>query len=478
MRNGILGKYHIVYDKKYKIISKILFLLLIILVTLQVVYPKLVEKLLSSIEADLSVLYKISAFIIGICIIKAVVSIATELLSNYLFVNLNISLKNRLIEKIFRLCVQDSMAFNPGELTQTYCNDVDAVINYISNVILSLIINLLMISGIIIVSVMTNTLLGFSLILISAVTFIALSKINRYAVPFWDEQRGNMEKFYSYLYEILGLIKELNLSGNQSYIAESFGKMITKISKSNFLSALMGYHLWVASIICFSVTKWALVLAGGILVYKNRLNAATIFLYTYYLDMLTSPIETLRVNLQSVQVADASLERIKKILDIDNNAIQYGDKEIGGKTSVEFREVLFSYKKDPILDGLNMNLEENEMVALVGKSGSGKTTVVKLICRLYDAQVGMVLINNKDIKEYTKESLTKNIEYIRQMIELEGISVKNALGLYDPDKVHLFMEYLRLFDLMKYKINLDERWKTYGYRYRQGIIKRYMRLKL
>lgn len=454
-RDNLLTKYHIVYDKKYKYASFLLVLLLVFAVVLQLIYPKLIEQLLISIDWNLEIAYGISIAIITVCLLKALVSLLTDILSNYLFISLNILLKNRIIEKIFNLCFQESQLFNIGELTQTYCCDVDAVVSYVSNVIISLIINLLIICGVIVISIATNFYLGLILFMISIVTFFTLCKVNNYAAPFWAAQRESMEEFYTYIYGVFDLIKELKLSNNSSYITESFEDILIKISSSNFFAALMGYHLWVASIICFSVTKWVLVFIGGVLVYQNVLNVPTIFLFTYYLDMITAPIETLRVNLQAVQASDASLERIKAIFAIQNT-MQYGEKEIRGELNIDFNNVSFSYKNSLVLDKFSMQLRENEIVSLVGKSGVGKTTIVKLICRLYDVQDGVIFINDNNIKEFTKESLSDNIEYISQIAAMEGLTVKEALRLDNINKINLFRRYLVLFDLDKYSIKIND----------------------
>lgn len=450
----MFGKYMEILDKKYKIDIFLFLLLSFGLAFFQIMYPKTIEWILQGYEffdKDLIILFWL---VVGICFLGTINSYAADILSRYICINLSISFKNRILDKIFHMDMLDGYNFKPGEITQTYNNDVDSVANYIANILGAIIVNICTLSGIVVVSLITNFGLGCIITIIALIAFGSLYVVNKYATPLWGEHKKNTEDFYTLIYEVMCLTKEMFFLNNDTYIDKKLNSEINRLCKSNFKATIMGYHLWVVSILCFSVTKWIVILIGGLMVYWNRMDVSTVFLFSFYLDMMSSPIENLRVNMQTIQISDGSLERIRKIL-YHERIMEYGDNDLNEVRDITFKDVVFSYENQMIFDKFSTQFKAGEIAALIGESGAGKTTLVKLICRLFDVNNGEILINGKNIKCYSKKTLNNNIEYISQTLIVDGLMVKEALGICE-NNYKMFLDLLKEFELEKYHIRIDE----------------------
>jgi ATP-binding cassette, subfamily B, multidrug efflux pump len=201
------------------------------------------------------------------------------------------------------------------------------------------------------------------------------------------------------------------------------------IARSLKLVRLMGM-LWPTLELMLGVAMVLVLWIGGREVLQGRIDIGGFTAFNFYMLQLTFPVIALGWVINIFQRGTASMARINEIL-IEQPAIRDEagavDTEIAGE--IEFRGLSFSYDGKPVLEKINLRVPAGSSLAIVGPTGSGKTTLVSLIPRIYDAEPGSVLIDGRPIREYSLESLRKNIGFVPQETFLFSDSIRENIAL-------------------------------------------------
>ena len=179
---------------------------------------------------------------------------------------------------------------------------------------------------------------------------------------------------------------------------------------------------------------------GGWLVIEDRVTPGTLFAFTAYVTMLQAPFRTLGLFLMLGQRARASADRIYEIFDEQPQIVDRPDAAdlVEPVGAVEFDDVRFAYRADsgdaaaPVLDGFTMRVEPGETVALVGRTGSGKSTVARLLARFYDVDGGAVRVDGNDVRDLTQLSLRRAVGIVADEPFLFSVSLADNIAYGDP----------------------------------------------
>ena len=268
------------------------------------------------------------------------------------------------------------------------------------------------------------------LILISGVIF---AKIVR---PFFKASQKCMGELNAQLQDSLSGLHEIQSFGQEAYESE-------RMNNKNFeqvramLRALRASAIFHPCVEFLSSAGTVLVVFfGGYLAYKNQLSVEDIVAFVLYLSLFYAPISSLATWLENLQQSLAGAERVTLILDTPSAIQDAENAEDIGKVdgSITFENVSFHYSNEiPVLKDISFTCKPGMMVALVGPTGVGKTTTTQLISRFYDPVKGRILIDDKDIKEVTLESLRHNISPVLQDTFLFNGTIAENIGYAKPD---------------------------------------------
>jgi len=174
---------------------------------------------------------------------------------------------------------------------------------------------------------------------------------------------------------------------------------------------------------------------------------------------MANPLEEIRSQMQKLQRAEASIKRIKELLQI-KSTIKYGYNGLNSKDSIDVAidGVSFSYEDgEAVLKDININIEKNTILGVLGHTGSGKTTLARLIVRIYDVCNGAIRFNGEDLKSFTKESLMENISYVTQEVQIFHATVRENLTLFNPSiKDETILNIIEDIGLMPWLNNLPQ----------------------
>ncbi len=344
-------------------------------------------------------------------------------------------LRSRLYNKLQSLDLGFFHDKQTGDLMSRVVNDTRDFEHLYAHMIPDILTNIVTFVGVLVILLTINVKLALitcapiPMILVSGVIF---AKIVR---PYFRASQKVMGELNAQLQDSLSGLHEIQAFGQEAYEGERVRKksMDQVVAMLRALKASAIFHPSVEFLSSFGTVL--VVLFGGILAYRDQLSVADIVAFALYLSLFYAPVSGLANLLENLQQSLAGAERVTLILDtpsaIENTPDAQPLENVRG--AVVFENVSFHYEnKIPVLKNISFSCEPGMMVALVGPTGVGKTTATQLISRFYDPIEGRILVDGKDIKHVTLESLRHNISPVLQDTFLFNGTIAENIGYARP----------------------------------------------
>ena len=401
--------------------------------------PKLLSTMTGVVEqgVDSAALDRIMRLAVGLLLLY-LIRILFRFLSNYMTHkaawHLVGDLRSRLYNKLQSLDLGFFHDKQTGDLMSRVVNDTRDFELLYAHMIPEIIVNVVTFLGVLVILLTVNwrlaliTCCPIPLILASGVVF---SKIVR---PFFKASQKSMGELNAQLQDSLSGLHEIQSFGQEQQESR-------RVQEKNFaqvsamLRALRASAIFHPSVEFLSSAGTVLVMFfGGLLAYMGQLSVEDIVAFVLYLSLFYGPISGVANFMESLQQSLAGAERVALILEtpsaIENAAESQDIGQVKG--AITFENVSFHYSNQvPVLK--NISCQPGQMIALVGPTGVGKTTATQLIPRFYDPVEGRILIDGKDIRQVTLESLRKNISPVLQDTFLFNGTIAENIGYANPD---------------------------------------------
>ncbi|MCQ2519465.1 MAG: ABC transporter ATP-binding protein/permease [Lachnospiraceae bacterium] len=344
-------------------------------------------------------------------------------------------LRRKTYDKLERMDLSFFHDKQTGDLMSRVVNDTRDFELLYAHIIPDMITNIVTFVGVLIILLSINwklaciTCFPIPLILISGVIFA--KKVR----PFFSISQKKMGELNGKLQDNISGMHEIQSFGQEDYETEQVDVKnfdhIKAMLKALKISAIFHPSVEFVS----SIGTILIVCFGGLLAYKNSLSVEDIVAFLLYLGLFYAPISGLANLLESTQQALAGAERVMLILETPSKIVN-GEGAIDleeVKGAIEFENVSFRYETgDEILKNISFRCNPGMMVALVGPTGVGKTTLTQLISRFYEPQEGRILLDGHDIQDITLESLRRNISPVLQDTFLFNGTIKENIGYACP----------------------------------------------
>ena len=425
---------------RYKVLYILAILSTLLLTGVNLTAPKLLSKMTGIVGAgvDDAALKNIVSLAIGLLVLY-LLRIVFRFMNNYLAHKAAWYLVGDLRDRMYKKLQSLDLGFfhdkQTGDLMSRVVNDTRDFELLYAHMIPDMITNLVTFGGVLTILLVINwklaliTCFPIPLILISGVIFA--KKVR----PFFKASQKSMGELNAKLQDNLSGLHEIQSFGQEEEEA-------ALVSESNFtqvramLRALRASAIFHPSVEFVSSIGTVLVVAvGGYLAYLEQLSVEDIVAFVLYLGLFYAPISGLASWLENLQQSLAGAERVTLILDtpsaIENKENAKELETVSGEIS--FRNVSFHYSnKVPVLKDISFTCKPGQMVALVGPTGVGKTTITQLISRFYDPVEGAVLVDGQNVRDVTLESLRKNISPVLQDTFLFHGSIADNIGYAKP----------------------------------------------
>ena len=438
--------------------QKVRFALLALLVlsttSVQIVNPQIVRRFIDTTQGetgDTALLYAALAFI-GLALLQQILAVG----ATYVGANVAWTATNALRAALVRHCLRLDMGFHndtpPGELIEKIDGDVSQLGMFFSQFAIRLTGNLLLLAGILVALALEDVRLGAIFTVLAAILLLAMIQVRGVAIPHQKARRQATTDLFGYLEEQLAGTEDIRSSGAVSFVLRGlYEKQYTILQHSRKASQ----KHWIIGLVSGPMMT-AITIAGGLSGYYlytgGAITIGTVYLIIHYIGLLGHPIRTLTYHLESLQTIGASVERLTELRNLRPRLYSGPGATIpDGAPALTFEDVAFAYVEDePVLNGITFRLEPGRALGLLGRTGSGKTTLARLVFRLYEPTAGRIALDGEDIRRPRLESLRGRVALVTQDVQLFQASVRDNLTLFNhsipDDRIRAVIKQLELSD--------------------------------
>ena len=341
-------------------------------------------------------------------------------------------------------CLRLDMSFHnertPGELIERIDGDVTALANFFSQFLVRLSGAALLIVGVLVLLFVEDWRAGAVLSLYVVIAGALLVRMRSVAVDSSELERAANAELYGFVEERLAGLDDIRANGAGAYVIARFGGVIRRLVDRGRRAWMMRARLWLSTVGLFMLGD-VLALGTGITLFgAGAITLGTVYLFYQYMQMMWGVIEQITHQLQDLQKAAAGLSRIEELRRIRPVMSDGTGAHVSasGPLSVEFDDLSFAYgAKGRVLDELDFRLEPGTVLGLLGRTGSGKTSMTRLIFRLYDPTEGAIRLGGVDIRSAPIAELRRRVAMVTQEVQLFHASVRDNLTFFDrsiPDE--------------------------------------------
>lgn len=425
------------YLKRQKFMVILLFFILIVNLVIQLVNPQILRYYIDAVTQNEGIenLLIAALLFIGFGIIRQVFKIVSTYISEKVGWTATNALRSNLIKHCINLDMDFHKAHQSGEMLERVDGDINSLFSFFSTFVLQLLSNLGLLIGIILLLYREDWRIGLTLTVIAILDMIVMKYIEKKSLKHWEKSRAYNAQLYGFLGEQITSVEDINTCGAKNYTMNSLYKLYRKMLPIEVKASLGHYYMWIVNIIVFALGNAAALILSAYFYENSLITFGTVYLIFYYVELMVNPLEEIRSQMQRLQRAEASIKRVKELLQIKSR-IEYGSKNLDNENSigVSLEKVSFNYEDgEAVLKDININIEKNTVLGVLGHTGSGKTTLARLIVRLYDVCSGSIKFNGENLKSMTKESLMENISYVTQEVQIFHATVRENLTLFNPN---------------------------------------------
>ncbi len=452
---------------------------------LQLANPQILAGFVDGIVAGApyQVLLRAAVLFLAIAIIQQFVTVGTTYVSENVGWTATNALRIDLLTHTLDLGMEFHKTRTPGEMIERIDGDVSALSSFFSQFVIQLAGNGLLIVGVVVVLTLEDWRLGLVVGSFSALSLLLLGGLRNIAVPHWTAEREASATFFGFLEERLTGTEDIRANGAQTYVMNRFFALMGDQLRTSLKAGWMMNILLNAGMITFALGLAGGFAVGAYLFQQQIVTIGTIFLVYRYTEMLDRPLRAITHQLQELQRAGASVARVRELLSLRRKLYEVDPAEAGslppGPLGIRFDHVTFAYDDShpassaatpalldndttqslasanlgtaapvtglPVLHDIAFHLAPGKTLGLLGRTGSGKTTLTRLLLRLYDPDTGAIHLVSPaveggmgssptsavDLRTLRLQTLHENVGIVTQEIQLFNASVRDNLTLFD-----------------------------------------------
>ncbi|RXZ80192.1 ABC transporter ATP-binding protein [Paenibacillaceae bacterium] len=368
-------------------------------------------------EPSLQKLYQYAGMMIGLYIIQWLANTLRIRFTNIIGQRIIYDLRQDLFRHIQKLSFRFFDKRPAGSVLVRITNDVNALQDLFTNGVVNLMMDCVQLVGIVIILLVLNWKLGLAVMIVVPLMIIVSSSLRKRIRFAWQDVRIKQSRINSHLNESIQGIRVTQAyvqeKDNMDYFDHMNKDNMKSWDKASALNQGFGPVIEITAAFGTLILFWY----GSFLIESNAIKIGVLVGFANYIGNFWDPINRLGQMYSQLLIAMASSERIFEFIDEKPTVAELGSakslQEING--AVSFDNIVFEYEKGrPALKGINLEVKAGQSIALVGHTGSGKSTIINLLCRFYDPVQGRVLIDGQDIRDVTIESLRSQVGIVLQ----------------------------------------------------------------
>ena len=390
----------------------------------EVMLPKFMSMIINNGVASRNVAYigKMGTLMVLTVLFMAVGGILGAYFSAKASISFTSDMRNDLFRKVQQFSFENIDGYSTGSLVTRLTNDVQQVQNVLMMGLRMALRAPGMFLGALIMAFMMNRQLAVIILIVIPLLLAAILLILKTAFPRFGEMQRRLDRLNSGIQESLTNVRVVKSFVREDHEIEKFSKLNDDLKESSLRALRIVITTMPVMMFAMNVTTLAVVWYGGNIIIAGKMPVGDLTAFTTYIvQILMSLMMLSMVFLQSSR-ASASMKRINEIFDteigLNDDHAKNKDKKVT-EGCVEFKNVSFGYsgengRKDLVLEGISFTAEPGQTIGIIGSTGSGKTSLVQLIPRLYDVTGGEVLVDGVNVKEYSLKHLREGVCMVLQ----------------------------------------------------------------
>lgn len=358
---------------------------------------------------------------------------------------------NRLRTDLVEHCLRLDLGFHhdhgPGVMVERIDGDVGELNNFFAEFALTLVGNLMLIVGVLVVTLVVDWRIGTVFVAFTVVGLWIYSRVRSTAAPYWQRSRSASAALYGEVEERLGGLPDIRANGADDYVQQRFTAVLRRLfhrdRSARMVSALIGQGAEVV----MALGAAAVLVVAAALFLTGAVPIGTVVAVSMYAAMIVTPLQQIMLQIDDLQRATASIARVRGLLNA-RPTIESGPgaRTTDGAAAVVFDRVSFAYPQTvepawhspdhagtvPVaLHEVSFRLQPGEVLGLVGRTGAGKSTIARLLLRFYDPTAGQVSLDGTDLRVATLDQLRSRVGVVTQDVQLFRATLRDNLTLFD-----------------------------------------------
>lgn len=435
-----IGEYIKLLSKHLKLLLPQVVLLGFLLagsVGLQLVNPQIIRYFIDTVTgggAGENLIYAALLYI-GLAVIQQVIAV----FATYVSQDVGWKSTNELRCRLFLHCMKLDMSFHKehqsGELIQRVDGDVTALFEFFSKFSINLLTNVGLLVGVVVLLFGINGVLGAVMAIYCIAAFFVFGCIHKASISHNLRDRELEARFFGFIGEQLACMEDIRSNGASLNVMHNFYNFLRKWLPVRIKRGVANYSPWMTGELVSQIGNFVGLGLGAYLWSRSIISVGSIFVIFKYIDLIVRPINQIRRQFQDLQNAGSSIIRINELL---NTKSRITDGNGGclpdGALSVSVKNVSFDYEEGVrVIKNITVNIPRGRILGVLGRTGSGKTTLARLLVRFYDVKKGEVRLGGEGIRNVPLKELRNRIAYVTQEVQLFKATIRDNLTFFNDN---------------------------------------------
>lgn len=398
--------------------------------------PLILGKIIDTITAGKAVTFAMIVLYFALLALTGFAEAAREGMLTVFGQKITHALRSSLMGKFVNLTADEINRQEPGMLVSRFVGDVDTVENLFTSGIISMFADACKIISILVVVWFQNKGLMLVLLVVLPVLFAYTRHVQKNMLTAQIENRRAVGRASGHVPETLHNIRTIHCLKKEKYMEKRYdqyiGESYQAMERTNFYDAIYSPIVLILNAVVVAVVMLFSATGNQKVLVFFGMSAGTAVAVMNYISQIFTPVESLGMEIQTIQSAIAGIHRINEFFTLEEKKESEGQEKASQEDAfVTFEDVTFGYDEHIVLDHMSFRVNTGEQVTLAGRTGAGKSTIMKLLLGLYEPQQGKVLIGGVPVAKVSEKERRSLYGYVEQIFHMVPGTVRDQITLYD-----------------------------------------------
>ena len=400
--------------------------------------PLILGKIIDTITAGKAVTFAMIVLYFALLALIGFAEAAREGMLTVFGQKITHALRSSLMGKFVNLTADEINRQEPGTLVSRFVGDVDTVENLFTSGIISMFADACKIISILVVVWFQNKGLMLVLLVVLPVLFAYTRHVQKNMLTAQIENRRAVGRASGHVPETLHNIRTIHCLKKEKYMEKRYdqyiGESYQAMERTNFYDAIYSPIVLILNAVVVAVVMLFSATGNQKVLVFFGMSAGTAVAVMNYISQIFTPVESLGMEIQTIQSAIAGIHRINEFFTLEEKKKSEGQEKASQEDAfVTFEDVTFGYDEHIVLDHMSFQVNTGEQVTLAGRTGAGKSTIMKLLLGLYEPQQGKVLIGGVPVAKVSEKERRSLYGYVEQIFHMVPGTVRDQITLYDEE---------------------------------------------